>query len=158
MHTPNSKIPLRVMSAIFLCIALCSCEYIPGTKSNITKLGKEIASSQLLDPSSAQFRNMGVYESIACGEINGKNRMGSYVGFQRFYVATGSKVAFLDPNFDVNDLISANDLCSSMSGNAYSSASATSIACGRAGEQQLKQTLQKSFDDEWSATCEHAEK
>lgn len=158
MHSRNSQFPLRMLSVMLLCIALCSCDYIPGTKSNIRKVGKEIASSQLLDPSSAQFRNMGVYENTACGEINGKNRMGSYVGFQRFYVFTGPKVAFLDPNFDVNDLISANDLCSSMSGNAYSSTSATLSACGRAGEEQLKQTLQKSFDDAWSATCEHAEK
>jgi len=45
------------------------------------------------DPTSAQFRNVrasdvvladGQRETRVCGEVNGKNRMGGYVGFQYF--------------------------------------------------------------------------
>lgn len=45
------------------------------------------------DPSGAQFRNIravdvtlqnGAQERRVCGEVNGKNRMGGYVGFQMF--------------------------------------------------------------------------
>lgn len=57
----------------------------------------------LVDPSSAQFRNVKVYLNVpgsklrtagskttplvdvVCGEVNSKNRMGGYVGFRQFY-------------------------------------------------------------------------
>ncbi|MDO8652028.1 MAG: hypothetical protein Q7R66_07555 [Undibacterium sp.] len=37
----------------------------------------------LVDPSSAQWRNTGLEESMFCGEVNAKNRMGAYVGYNR---------------------------------------------------------------------------
>lgn len=46
---------------------------------------------RLNDPASAQFRNLKYVgswlpsgESILCGEVNAKNRMGGYVGFRKF--------------------------------------------------------------------------
>lgn len=50
---------------------------------------KALVAEKLIDPSSAQFRRVQVvpqpYDKI-CGEINGKNRLGAYVGFSRFVV------------------------------------------------------------------------
>lgn len=45
---------------------------------------------QLNDPESAQFRNVRLFSdwtpgnSALCGEVNAKNKMGGYVGFQHF--------------------------------------------------------------------------
>ncbi len=43
------------------------------------------------DPSSAQFRNERVYRlatggTAICGEVNGKNSFGAYIGFKHYYV------------------------------------------------------------------------
>ncbi|NCO87894.1 MAG: hypothetical protein GW886_14815 [Rhodobacterales bacterium] len=43
------------------------------------------------DPASAQFRRWAGYalangDSVACGEVNGRNGFGGYVGFAPFYV------------------------------------------------------------------------
>lgn len=38
----------------------------------------------LHDPSSAQFRNLRAKNGFLCGEVNGKNRLGAYVGFRPF--------------------------------------------------------------------------
>lgn len=59
------------------------------------KKAKVAISKGLKDPSSAQFRNVFLSrtdeavwqkELIACGEINGKNSFGGYVGFRRFVI------------------------------------------------------------------------
>jgi hypothetical protein len=86
-----------VLSALFLsaCVAL-----IPIVESKPVPLStaqlKEIESTMshnLFDPSSAQFRNVratdvvlqdGTRERRVCGEMNAKNRMGGYVGFEYF--------------------------------------------------------------------------
>lgn len=51
--------------------------------------GKSVVADLLIDPSSAQFRNVNVVQwgggAVVCGEINGKNRFGAYTGFQRFW-------------------------------------------------------------------------
>lgn len=50
--------------------------------------------AELNDPDSAKFRNerlvspWTVSNSILCGEMNAKNRMGGYAGFSAFYVST----------------------------------------------------------------------
>lgn len=51
----------------------------------------------LRDPSSAQFRNVEIRKSgAACGEVNGKNGFGGYVGFRQFVVAPDGDV-MIDP-------------------------------------------------------------
>jgi len=65
---------------------------------------KDAAAALLIDPSSAQFRNVhtGDDDSLGtvCGEINGKNRLGAYTGFTRFAVRGES--AMLRPDFSRN--------------------------------------------------------
>lgn len=58
---------------------------------------KTLVVHDLLDPSSAQFRDLKFHErtGAVCGELNAKNRMGGYTGFRRFYVKDGK--AMLEP-------------------------------------------------------------
>jgi len=49
-----------------------------------TAKAKALVSAQLIDPDSAKFRNVREHGAIVCGEVNGKNRMGAYVGFKPF--------------------------------------------------------------------------
>lgn len=46
---------------------------------------KQTVTQSLVDPGSAQFRNVVAYsEGVVCGEVNGKNRQGEWVGFKKF--------------------------------------------------------------------------
>ncbi|MEA3233921.1 hypothetical protein OP492_04555 [Pseudomonas mosselii] len=62
---------------------------------------RKAAAYHLKDPESAQFRNDRVVgkDGTVCGEVNGKNSLGVYVGFSR-YVALrkddGSYMALVD--------------------------------------------------------------
>lgn len=72
---------------------------------------KKLVANRLRDPSSAQFRNVQVVKqqdgtSAVCGEVNGKNAYGGYVGFQSF-VVKGSEVHLRGNDFDFS---SAADL------------------------------------------------
>jgi hypothetical protein len=75
-----------------------------GSEFNSNAMQKEVHSrvgSILIDPNSAQYRNErfvsiklkeGGYMYVVCGEVNSKNKMGGYVGFQGFeYVVDTSK-------------------------------------------------------------------
>lgn len=62
----------------------------------------DAVASQLVDPNSAQFRNVKGQRGNICGEVNGKNRMGGYVGFKPFYVQYG-RVDFGPSNADDHD-------------------------------------------------------
>lgn len=59
---------------------------VPGAVR--THKAKGIIAEQLIDPSSAQFRRMTASADggVVCGEVNGKNRLGAYTGFTRFWV------------------------------------------------------------------------
>lgn len=57
----------------------------------------------LTDPDSAQFRNLQVYgdglpgDTVVCGEVNAKNRLGGYVGFRHFRAGWGPNEVEFDP-------------------------------------------------------------
>lgn len=51
------------------------------------------------DPASAQFRNLVVSRAGLCGEVNGKNRLGAYVGFRKFY--SDRRGFYLEPDQDL---------------------------------------------------------
>lgn len=67
---------------------------------------EEAVKDVLKDPESAQFRNEHVridYRGalpILCGEVNARNSMGGYTGFQRFTVQRGGQPVFEDPDDD----------------------------------------------------------
>lgn len=63
-------------------------------------LGKKLVGEKLKDPASAQFRNVYFHRGadnvpITCGEVNSKNSLGGYGGFQRFVSAGRSELTFL---------------------------------------------------------------
>lgn len=76
----------RYCSAILLsCAALTSCDSYSAREREAVERLKQ----QMLDPDTAQFRN--VHEGrkrdrgwIVCGEVNTKNRFGGYTGFRKF--------------------------------------------------------------------------
>lgn len=50
---------------------------------------------RLFDPSAVQFREVHRGRDAVCGEVNGKNRFGAYVGYRRF-IATVNGQVFVD--------------------------------------------------------------
>lgn len=64
-------------------------EYLKkNKKSAAVAKGKSAVANMLKDPGSAQFRNVRLVPygqgSVICGEVNGKNSYGGYVGFKAF--------------------------------------------------------------------------
>lgn len=93
-------------------LTACSGAYQSYTSSALTRSQvanvESVVSSTLRDPGSAQFRNIrlvtanrkdGGAEQWVCGEVNGKNGFGGYVGFQPFVgdlTASGFKMKFTE--------------------------------------------------------------
>lgn len=98
-----------------------------------TAAGKKLAADQMKDPASVMFRNVGSREGIVCGEINGKNAFGAYVGFQRFISDPHTGEALLDPERDAP------------------------IAIGSGLEVEIaqlhQQTLVSKFKTQWLSRC-----
>ena len=57
-----------------------------GIEKQYIEQAKAALSKDLKDPSSAQFINVRLINGgEVCGEVNAKNSLGGYVGFQRFH-------------------------------------------------------------------------
>ncbi len=52
----------------------------------------ELVRASMSDPAGAQFRNVRGYGTKTCGEVNGKNLFGAYVGFKPFIADPASAV------------------------------------------------------------------
>lgn len=63
--------------------------------------------AELIDPNSAQFREVNDFGNHVCGEVNARNSFGGYTGFQPFYVK-GDEVligqAAIDPRSSLQNL------------------------------------------------------
>jgi hypothetical protein len=71
----NRALPVVLSGAL-----LASC----GDRQLIAE-AEEAVANQLVDPNSAEFRNVQVTDDDdVCGEVNAKNRMGGYTGFSPF--------------------------------------------------------------------------
>jgi hypothetical protein len=74
-------------------LALVGCDlFDPGAEA------KEHVRRMLIDPESAQFRDVRQNGPYTCGEVNSKNRMGGYTGFRKFF--GGSNSARIDPDWE----------------------------------------------------------
>lgn len=71
---------------------------IAAEKDLHAKLQEKIAAT-LIDPGSAQFRHVRSIPGVdaICGEINGKNRFGGYVGFRLFWAAPDQTLILNEP-------------------------------------------------------------
>ena len=71
---------------------------LTGTEIQVMEKAKEATAGSLKDPGSAQFRNVRVTKygdkRVVCGEVNGKNSYGGYVGFVPFVASTVSATLF----------------------------------------------------------------
>lgn len=81
--------------AVVATLAVAGCQWVPGTTANKVEVAKQLVREELVDGASAQFETV-VYSpakfgdpEMVCGWVNARNRMGGYVGAQRFLVAEG---------------------------------------------------------------------
>lgn len=69
-------------------------DLVNETPQQVIEKGKKAIADTLKDPASAQFRNVRLVQYldgvVICGEINGKNSYGGYVGFKDFVGGTNS--------------------------------------------------------------------
>ncbi|WKD29560.1 hypothetical protein NDQ72_06345 [Halomonas sp. KG2] len=85
---------------------------LAGCESGDIKKAKADVSNELRDPSSAEFRNINEIKKTSvlelevvtvCGEVNGKNAYGGYVGFQRFVSQPKSDRVYLENSWNTFD-------------------------------------------------------
>ena len=81
---------------------------IPCQVKTVVLIGPEAVYSQraqdqlvrdFKDPAAAQYRNVALSNTdlpVVCGEVNGKNSYGAYVGFKRFYATDTSGFSAVD--------------------------------------------------------------
>lgn len=67
---------MRRTTLVAVALSVCSC--------GPTGAGKDLVAGGLRDPGSAQFRGVQARGDVVCGEVNGKNGFGAYVGYRRF--------------------------------------------------------------------------
>lgn len=92
---------------IMTALALGSCSQIPGTSANLEARSRDVLSDTLFDADSARFRNLRSVAdgkgSMICGEVNAKNKIGSYIGFRNFMVSRDERFGIVDPQSDITD-------------------------------------------------------
>jgi hypothetical protein len=69
--------------------------------TTVTASALQAVKSQLVDPDSAKFRSVRVYQQASgtkavCGEVNAKNRAGGFNGYERFVSAGTSQHTWLE--------------------------------------------------------------
>jgi hypothetical protein len=100
---------------------LCGCDRIEGLPAHDIRVAKQKLLTTFYDGDSARFRDVKRHTAempktspvAICGEVNGKNRYGAYVGFQRFVVELPAREVKLDPQIKTteNDIDQAEQGC-----------------------------------------------
>lgn len=100
------------MKALLAGIVVLTALLLAGCESGDIKKAKADVSNELRDPGSAQFRNISKTEKksllefgvvTVCGEVNGKNAYGGYVGFQRFVSQPKSDRVYMENTWNTFD-------------------------------------------------------
>ncbi len=90
----------RTMYLLLGVLAITACN--ASSDSQAVVAAKQAIETTMKDPLSVQYRNVKEYSSgTVCGEFNGKNSMGGYVGFEFFRyssvgLSTGKEAKDLD--------------------------------------------------------------
>lgn len=117
---------MKIIAVLLLCYTLTTTAALAGQEDAYNKTrdvkkiawmdkGKAMVKVKLKDPGSAQFRsvyfNRGAQNiPVTCGQVNSKNSLGAYGGFQRFVSGGRSDLTFLEEQ--VSDFDTAwNSLC-----------------------------------------------
>lgn len=115
---------------------------------------KQAAAAQLIDPGSAQFRNVHTVSSAigsrVCGEINGKNRMGAYAGFTRFIVNPDNNHVDMDqPNArSSSEALNQLEQCRRPMSSGYV------MDCSYDEERYAEASLAEMFQRDWQLYCD----
>lgn len=90
---------IRIFSALTICATLAACAAPVTSTQRLELTAAQVATIEntvryrMKDPESAQFRNIrssrvtrddGTVNQEICGQVNGRNSFGGYVGFQTF--------------------------------------------------------------------------
>ena len=140
-----------VRRSIRIVILLCCAT---GISACSEQKAKQLAADQLIDPGSAQFRNVHTVSSAAgsrvCGEINGKNRMGAYAGFTRFIVNPDSQNVEMDqPNArSTSEALLQLEQCRRPGYSGYVR------DCSYDAERYAEASLAEMFQRDWQRYCE----
>lgn len=152
-------------------LVIAGCDRIPGTEANRIAKGEQVAAALLIDPSSAQFRKTFLRPGpktkdekaegprwVVCGEINGKNRNGAYVGFSRFLADPESDNALLEPmeNTTEEEVQRAMHQCTrGANGPIFSEADRDTrlMQCQRAKELVTERASVVEFNATYDAVC-----
>jgi len=89
------KLAILIALALSACVAPTQITQRVAVRPNTAQVEqiKATITRDFFDPSSAQFRDIRVVDLVlsdgtkarrVCGEVNGKNRLGGYVGFKMF--------------------------------------------------------------------------
>ncbi|WP_278369843.1 hypothetical protein [Vreelandella titanicae] len=94
----------------FAGITIIIAALLAGCESGDVKIAKEAVANQLRDPESAQFRNISetannLGMATVCGEVNGKNSYGGYVGYQRFVSQADGDNVYLENAWNTFDSV-----------------------------------------------------
>jgi hypothetical protein len=98
------------MKILVACSLLCASAFIHAQALDdaaLIEATKQAVADTLKDPSSAQFKNVIVFDGgkqrAVCGEVNGKNSYGGYVGFKKFYKYETSENAVIKKGDGIMD-------------------------------------------------------
>lgn len=157
----------RLIPFLALVPALCACDMIPGTEAHSLAEGERIAAEQLIDPTSAMFRNSakfvgetkdGELVTAICGEINGKNRNGAYAGYGRFIALVDSEEAVIEPvvMYDREEVDRMGQQCLRDAKGPFRFAAEKDLAllqCEQARDAAQELAELTSFEIGWASWC-----
>lgn len=126
MHRDRKRIPLRG-AALALVLASSGCGLFNNNAYEREQQARKLVAATLVDPNSAEFRNVRGHTDVVCGEVNGKNRLGAYVGFRRFIADLKVPRAMMDPEYEPSSLST---------------------------DEQAKRLAQLEFDTRWTEACD----
>lgn len=86
------RAPALITAAILTSTLLSACDRIPGTAQNAAR---SALSQMMFDPGAAKIEFTTETDEAVCGTVNGKNRMGAYVGATPFYFRKVLKFAVI---------------------------------------------------------------
>lgn len=82
---------------IAMAITLSSALLLAGCSDPAERGMKQAMDSRLLDPASAQYKDVAGYSSgYVCGSVNAKNRMGGCIGSKQFLYNDATGVLIID--------------------------------------------------------------
>lgn len=118
---------------------------------------RALISSQMKDPDSAKFRNERLTKSgWLCGEINAKNGLGGYSGFERYISSQGAR--YIESQGAIGEL-SHQDILDRMDNEIgvltiLSDAKIANPDIERTSKEEIQKMATKAFfEDRWNQIC-----